>query len=150
MSEKVIYLDSSAIIKRYIREENSDRMVELYTQAYQGDIKLAFSLWNIGEVLGAFDRAKRIKRIDVETYELARLRFLSEILRMKRLGILKIIPLYSSILIGSWELLEKYHIYQADAIQIESARRVNASEFYTADKRLHQVALSEDLNSFLI
>lgn len=69
---------------------------------------------------------------------------------MKRLGILKIIPLYSSILIGSWELLEKYHIYQADAIQIESARRVNASEFYTADKRLHQVALSEDLNSFLI
>lgn len=49
MSEKVIYLDSSAIIKRYIREENSDRMVELYTQAYQGDIKLAFSLWNIGK-----------------------------------------------------------------------------------------------------
>ena len=150
MSEKTVYLDISAIIKRYIKEENSEKIVELYTRAYQGEIKLAFSLWNIGEVLGVLDRAKRIKRINEEAHELVRARFLSEVLRMKRLGILKIIPIYGSILANCWNLLEKYHIYQADAIQIESAKRVKASEFYTADKKLHQIAISEGLNSFLV
>lgn len=150
MNEKRAYLDSSAIIKRYIKEKNSEKMVELYKRAYQGEVKLAFSLWNIGEVLGVLDKAKRIKRLDKESYELVRARFLSEVLRMKRLGILKVIPVYGSILAESWQLVEKYHIYQADALQILSAKRVNASEFYTADKSLNDVALSEGLNSFLI
>ena len=69
---------------------------------------------------------------------------------MKQLGILKLIPVRASILKKSWPLMEKYHIYQADALQILSSKKVNADEFYTGDKRLNEVAISEGLNSVLV
>ena len=43
-------LDSRAIVKRYVMEQGSDIVHELYERAYSGDITLSFSLWNVGEV----------------------------------------------------------------------------------------------------
>ncbi|MCD6139641.1 MAG: type II toxin-antitoxin system VapC family toxin [Thermococcus sp.] len=150
MRGRTVYLDSSAIIKRYIKEKNSEEIIKLYRKAYNGDVKLSFSLWNIGEVLGVLDKARRLERLDIESYELVRARFLSETLRMKQLGVLRLIPVHASILEKSWQMIEKYHIYQADAIQILSSKKVNADEFYTGDKRLNEVAISEGLNSVLV
>jgi len=50
----------------------------------------------------------------------------------------------------TWALVEKHHIYQADALQISSAKAVNATTFLVADKRLHNIAISEGLNSTLL
>jgi len=44
-------------------------------------------------------------------------------------------------------LIEKHHIYEADAIQITSAKYVKSVEFLTGDRRLHEVALKEGLKS---
>jgi predicted nucleic acid-binding protein len=44
-------------------------------------------------------------------------------------------------------LIEKYHIHQADALQLVSAREVKTSEFYTADQTLCKVAREEQLNA---
>ncbi len=48
MRGSVVYLDSSAIIKRYIGEPGSDKVRELYLKAYAGEVTLSYSLWNIG------------------------------------------------------------------------------------------------------
>ncbi len=84
MSEQVAYLDSSAIVKRYVREEGSDVVRGLYLKAYAGEVILSYSTWNIGEVLGAFDKAVRLGRVSSEAYSLVRRRFLLDTRRMAR------------------------------------------------------------------
>lgn len=144
------YLDSSAIVKRYIEEENSDIVSEIYREAYRGISKVSFSIWNVGEVLGVLDRAKRVGALDEKDYETARNYFLAEVLRMKKLGLLELVNLFNSIIIQSWDLVEKYHVYQADAIQIISARFSKADLFYTADRKLHELAIKEKLDARIV
>jgi predicted nucleic acid-binding protein len=62
MREPRIYLDSSIVVKRYVEEPGSNTVKQVYRRAYAGEVKLVFSLWNVGEVLGAFDRAR--SRVD--------------------------------------------------------------------------------------
>ena len=147
MREPVVYLDSSAIVKRYIEEPGSRRVREFFLKAYSGDIVLSYSVWNIGEVLGAFDRARRAGRIDDQIHSVVRRRFLLEVRRMVRTGLVLVVPLKVEILGESWRLVEKHHIYEADAVQIASAKHVEAGEFLTGDERLHEVAMREGLNS---
>ena len=66
-------------------------------------------------------------------------------MKMLRLRILRVVPIKPSIIVKSWRLIEKYHIYQANAIQIVSSREINAEEFYTGDKTLCTIAELEGL-----
>ena len=147
MREAIVNLYSIAIIKRYIDEPGTSIVRSIYRKAYTGDLKIAYSVWNIGEVLGAFDRARRLGRITDDEYKLVKGRFLSETRRMVKLGIAIIQPIRLSILKNSWKLVEKYHIYVADALQIASAKNVGASKFLTGDEELHEIALTEGLTS---
>ncbi|BDR93388.1 type II toxin-antitoxin system VapC family toxin [Vulcanisaeta souniana] len=147
MKERIVYLDSSAIVKRYISEPGSDYVKTLYLSSYTGSVKLAFNIWNIGEVLGVLDRARMRKFITDDEYKTAKLRFIRETLRLVKLGILMVMPIKLSILRSAWTIIENYHIYQADAIQVATARFVGASEVVTADKKLYQVLINEELNA---
>ena len=69
---------------------------------------------------------------------------------MVRLRVLRLIPIRFKLLIECWELLEKHHIYQADALQITSAKAVNATKFLTSDKRVCEAANAEGLETVLI
>jgi predicted nucleic acid-binding protein len=150
MSGQTAYLDSSAIVKRYVEEADTDKVRDIYMRAYAGNVKLAFSLWNIGEVLGALDKARCLNSISEEDHTRARGMFLSETRRLTRLGLVILVPIKSIILTYSWRLLEKHHIYQADALQIASAKHVHAAQFLVADKRLHEAACKEGLNSIYL
>jgi len=150
MRGQAVYLDSSAILKRYVQEPGSDLVRELYRRVYSAEVKLFLSLWNIGEVLGALDRAERTGRMGKDEHNEARRRFLLETKRLVRLDLMEIVPLKGSILVNSWRILEKHHIYEADALQVASAKYVGADQFLTADRRLHEVASEEGLNSLCI
>lgn len=56
MNAKLIYLDSSSIVKRYIEETGSKVIDTVYQKAETETLKFTFSLWNVGETLGALDR----------------------------------------------------------------------------------------------
>jgi len=150
MRGKVIYLDSSAIVKRYVKEPSSDIVRQLYRRAYAGDVLLSFSIWNVGEVLGVLDKARNYGRLDDQSYSEARRRFLLETRRLLRLDALLLVPLRTRILVESWRALEKYHIYQADALQIASARYVGSSQFFSGDKKLCKIASKEGFNSMYL
>ena len=61
----LIYLDSSAIVKRYIAEKGSESIDAIYAGLEKdGDLQAAFSAWNIGEVIGAIDTRKQRGDID--------------------------------------------------------------------------------------
>ncbi len=78
MKEQIIYLDSSAIVRRYIKEPGSDYVREIYLKAYPGRIILSYSIWSVGEVLGALDKALVESGINQEIYDITRKRLLSE------------------------------------------------------------------------
>ncbi len=150
MKERVAYLDSSSLVKRYVEEPGSNLVKEIYLKAYSGELTIAFSSWNMGEVLGAFDKAHSRGILSHKNFLSAKNRFLLETRRLVRLGVLRLIPVRFKLLAGCWELLEKHHIYQADALQITSAKAANATKFFTGDKKICEVANAEGLETVLI
>ena len=141
MSAQNAYLDTSAIVKRYILEEGSDRVDELYREAHAGKIRLAFSIWNIGEVAVVLDRYERrgIIKNSKKVFE----KFLGESRLLTKLGQLRLVPLNLKILTKATGYIFKYGIYIADAIQIASAR--NFETFISYDKKLAKIASLEGL-----
>lgn len=144
------YLDSSAVVKRYVLEHGSDVVQELYGKAYSGDITLSFSLWNIGEVLGVLDKYRRRGWLDDINYRKARQQFLGDTLRLLKLKLLKILPVRARILVQGWRLVDRYHVYEADALQILSAKDMRVDKLYTGDKLIHEIAMKEGLDSLYL
>lgn len=150
MSERVTYLDSSAIVKRYIEEPGTERVTQAFLSAYAGEERISYSIWNIGEFLGSLDGAERSHRIERHESGIVRGRFLSEVQRMIRLGAAIVVPLRTSLITQSWEVVERYHLYEADALQLTSARYANSKEFMTGDRQLHLAAREFGLKSTLL
>jgi hypothetical protein len=49
------YLDSSALVKRYVQEPGTRPIDIIFDKASAGAIAIATSVWNIGEAFGVFD-----------------------------------------------------------------------------------------------
>ena len=88
----IVYLDSSAIVKRYVLEEGTGIVQDAYSKALQGETKMAFSVWNVGEALGVLDIYRRRKWLKEKDYRIARESFITETLRLIKIGLIKTIP----------------------------------------------------------
>jgi len=142
-----IYLDSSSIVKRYVHEKGSDSANLVYEKCDAKEVGVCFSFWNIGETLGVLDQYYQRKWITQQQHGEAIRFFAGECLRLMMLEALDTILVSSSVLSDSWELLEKHHIYHADALQIVSCKRSGADLFLSADKILLETARKEDIHS---
>jgi len=148
MAVRRIYIDSSAITKRYVREEGTETAQAIYSMAETGSLMLIHSIWNIGEVLGVLDQYRRRGWISDEQYDHAVTNFASEVLKLLRLSSLTIMPVASKMAVRSWPLIQKYHIYGADALQIVSSKYSGCEVMITADESLVDAATSEGLKAF--
>jgi len=133
-------------VKRYIEESGSEVVDKVYAKAEATELRLAFSVWNIGEVLGVIDRYVSRGLLSEEVFKTTLLDFLSESAKMIRLGVLQMLPMTTKSLIESWLLVMKYHIYESDALQISTLREADCSLLLSADSRLIQVAEKEGIN----
>jgi len=52
-------LNTNAIVKRYVLERVTNVIKALYLSAWNSEVKLSFSLWNIGEVLGVLSKYRQ-------------------------------------------------------------------------------------------
>ncbi|ASI98743.1 type II toxin-antitoxin system VapC family toxin [Thermococcus celer] len=150
MNARRVYLDSSALLKRYVLEKGTEEVERLFRDAYSKRVVLIMSAWNLGEAVGVLDRKRRRGDMEDDVFNSLKVALLGDVKRMVALGIMKLVPVHTMLLVTAWELIEKHHVYQADALQIASARYESAQEFYTADRKLHAVALAEGLNSILL
>jgi Predicted nucleic acid-binding protein, contains PIN domain len=140
----VHYLDTSALVKRYVEEPGSRVVDEIYRSAYKGVAVLAFSYWNIAEAAVVFDKYER--KLGLEARELLRnlLRESATLSRLRRLVLVSVSP---SLLQASVKLVLKHHIYVADALQVASAKSLNSYRFVTGDRDLARVAENEGLKA---
>ena len=145
-----VYLDSSAIVKRYVKEQGSNSVDIFYhaleNTSYQEQLVI-FSSWNLGEAFGAIDTKGQHGDIDGESAIEALVLLSQETKKFVAMRKIRIIPIATRILTKSRELVLKYHIYQADALQIESAKQGRAHLFISSDKRLLDCAKSEQLEA---
>lgn len=146
----LIYLDSSAIVKRYIEEEGTETIDDIFDNAEKGKVKIFFSLWNVGEAIGVFDKYKRRDLIGEDELEETLGKFAGEFIKLARIDQLELIPLHTNLVTDSIEIILKYHIYEGDAIQVISSKHCNCDLFLTADKQLVEVARDLRIEAFNI
>ncbi len=144
MTDQTVYLDSSAIVKRYLNEEGTDIVDSLFKEAENKSTVLCFSIWNIGEVIGVLDKNDRRRKIK---FPKSVDNFVNELGRLDKSGSIKTVEITLPLIFDASRILLKYKLYMADALQIVSCKEANCSDFYTADKRVHEAAVSEGLNS---
>ena len=147
MIGKLVYLDTSSLAKRYIIERGSKVVDRVYNESEAGRLRVAFSIWNISEAIGVFDRYRVRGLISEAEFKRARSDLVSESLKMSRLESLSILPMTSSALAASWSLVSRHHIYVADALQISSSKEARAEVFLGADRRLLEAASAEGLKA---
>ena len=139
MGVRSVYLDTSAIVKRYVLEEHTEQVDGIYDAAYAGDIRIGFSTWNLGEVAVVLSKYERKGILD--SAKAVFNRFMGETRLLVKLGQLKLIPLSFRVIISAISYVFKHAIYVADAVQLASAGGFEA--FLTYDKRLAEVAQAE-------
>lgn len=146
MNVQSVYLDTNAIVKRYLVEEGSELVDELYDKAHSGEVLLGFSLWNIGEVAVVLDKYER--RGVLGSARDAFSKFVGETRFLIRINQLRLMPLSLGVLFTATKYVFKYGIYVADAIQLSSARDFHS--FLTYDRGLAGIATMEGLNALNI
>ena len=147
MGVKTVYLDSSSILKRYVEEKSSEVIDAIYKKAEAGELKLVFSIWNVGEIIGVLDRYASRRLITIEAFRAALSKFVLESMKMIRLGSLQIMPITSTSLSNSWLIITRHHVYEADALQISTSLEADCNFLFSADVDLVRMAEKEDIKA---
>lgn len=147
MSARNVYLDTSAIVKRYIEEKGSELVDDLYGRAEVGALRISFSMWNVGELIGALDQHLSRKVISEMQFRTSTRDFVAETTKLFRLGYLNIRSPTAKIFADAWYLVFSSHIYEADAIQIATAKSLECDLFLSADAELIEVAKQTNLQA---
>lgn len=142
-----VYLDSSAVTKRYVLEPGTEHLDGLYHRAEAGGLGLAFSLWNVGEVARALMRAQATGRLESDEVREVLWNFLRETRKMRLLGALRVVPVRGDLLAEAVALLLRRGLSQPDALQIATSRDLAAEAFVAADRRLLEAARAEGLRA---
>lgn len=118
-----LFLDSSALAKRYIQEVGSDRVEELLAQASA----LGVSVLAFPEVTSALCRRQREKVLTAEQYRTAKEALVADV------GDAEIVHLTDAVVISAVGLLEEARLRAADALHVACAREWGAGLFVSAD-----------------
>ena len=145
--EEIYYLDTSALVKRYVEEHGSEIIDSIFNDAYRGVKTISFSYWNIGEAAVVFDKYERMAELNAKKLLKELLREVKTLARLHKIMLVGVDPF---ILRKSIEIVLKHHIYVADALQLVSAIESRSKLFVTADKELARIAEREGLNTLLL
>ena len=130
-----VAMDSSALVKRYIEEPGSEEMDELLGNASELGICIILT----PEVISAFNRLRRERRISAEEYDLLKGALLADV---KDATVLQITP---EVVSKAVMLLERNVLRSLDALHVAAALAWRADLFVTADRRQLQAAIDAGL-----
>ena len=128
-----LYLDSSALAKRYVEEEGSQQAVILSAQA---DTLLSSAI-SFSEIFSSLNRRLREKKLTPSQYRQCKTAFLKEVEDMS------LSPVSREILSTSAALLEKFSLRAMDALHLASALDLEVDLFLSFDQ--HQLAAAKGL-----
>ena len=125
-----IFFDSSALAKRYIIEEKSEKVSDAFLKAK----KIFVSIFCMPEVFSALNRLKREKKINKEQYSQIKLAIYEDF------KLFDVCSLGESVLREAIGILENHPLKSLDALQLASALIMSADFFACSDKHLLSIA----------
>ena len=134
------FLDSSALVKRYIREDGTDDLPGVLAAA----TALGVSAICLPEVISAFSRLSREGLLTRAQYNERKSALLSD------LSAATVINLSPAVLNRSTGLLEAHTLRTLDALHVATALEWGAERFVSADKRQAAAARAGGLKVQLI
>jgi hypothetical protein len=142
---KRIYLDTSALVKRYLKEEGTKQVDSYFKDSYDKKAVLFMSQWNIGEAAVVFDKYQNqnVIRDARKPFEM----LYKELSLMVKLGSFKFIPVLGEIIGISIPLVLSHHIYIADALQLGTYKHQTCDLFVAFDNRLNSIAKEEGVTT---
>lgn len=120
-----LFLDSSALAKRYIAEPGTERVVNRCRQA--GEVVL--SVICAPELISAFQRLRRERRLSVRQYRALKQDLAADLSQAT------IVQLTEAVLAKAIETLERTAARTLDAIHVASACEMSCDLFLSADRR---------------
>ena len=120
-----IFLDSSALAKRYIQEPGSDRVEEILF----GASSLGVSMICLSEVISALCRRHRERRLSQPQYLRAKKALFEDLEDSSIIGVTE------PVMVRAVELLERWALRSSDSLQVASAAEWSADLFVSADER---------------
>ena len=125
-----IFFDSSTLLKRYIEEAGSDQVRQKWIEASE----VIVSALCAPEVISAFVRLKREKKLNEETYRLLKNHFILD------MGQASVEAVDEETLRESIQCLEKTGIKASDAVHLATALRTDCELFLSADVQQQKAA----------
>lgn len=120
-----VFLDSSALAKRYIQESGSDRIEEILTSASS----LCISVICLSEVVSALCRRLREGKLTQRQYLRAKRALFEDIEDASIVGVT------DQVVARAVELLEGWPLRPSDSLHVASAAEWSAELFVSADER---------------
>jgi predicted nucleic acid-binding protein len=135
-----LFLDSSALAKRYILEDGSEKVEDLCSRGSA----LGLCVICFPEIISAFNRKRRDKDLSSHDYAQLKTRLVEEI---KDADMVQLTP---KVLADAITLLEASALRAMDALHVASAVEWQADLFLTSDKRQFQAAKKAKLKCQLV
>ena len=120
-----VFLDSSALAKRYVQEPGSDRLEEILSLASS----LGVSAICVSEVVSALCRRRREKKLSKQEYVKAKRALFEDIEDAS------VVNVTDQVVARAVELLELWPLRCSDALHIASAAEWSAELFVSADEK---------------
>ena len=120
-----VFLDSSALAKRYVQEPGSDRVEEILF----GASSLGVSMICLSEVISALCRRRRERRLSQQQYLRAKQALFQDLEDSSLIGVTEAVVAHAV------ELLERWPLRSSDSLQVASAAEWSADLFVSADEK---------------
>ena len=120
-----IFLDSSALAKRYVQEPGSDRLEEILFSASS----LGISVICLPEVVSALCRIRRERKLSQPQYLKAKQALFEDI------DDTSVVNVTDQVVARAIELLERWPLRSSDSLHVASAAEWAADLFVSADAR---------------
>lgn len=130
-----VFFDSSAFVKRYVREASTDAVLAWCDQASE----IGLSAIALPEMISAFCRLRRENKIDDTQYRQLKSNLLAD---LEDAALCDVTP---QVLVQALASLEQNVLRGMDAIHIGSAVALKADVFMSADQRQCEAALRAGL-----
>jgi uncharacterized protein len=145
-----LYLDTSAMLKRYVTELGTETTDIIYDKAETGELTITISLWNVGEALGVLDEKRRKGWLTEKEFEQTLKLFADELFKLMRLKTIESIPVHTQILTDTWNLLMTHHVYEADALQMATCMHSKNDALISSDEKLVRISRKTGLKALQI
>jgi hypothetical protein len=120
-----VFLDSSALAKRYVQEAGSDRLEEILSSASA----LGVSVICVSEIVSALCRRRRERKLSAQEYLKAKHALFEDIEDAS------IVNVTDQVVARAVELLERWPLRSSHALHIASAAAWSAELFVSADEK---------------